>query len=217
MSNVLTDIVKGAAKGGASWLVPGSSPFISILDELRSGEYQRRFEDYQQKVDEQLRMLKDVQLQQLKDNQMFATVMYIAGQLALKTNETKRQLLANAVVNTPSCTFSEDSVVIMLNCFERYTLRHLRLLRFLQDPKEYKKKEDYYMTTSTMQIYYDYYSNDNEALDRIVVKDLYADGMITTDSLFVSATVDGCFEKKTTLLGDAMIDFFGISNKILQI
>ena len=45
MGNVLTDIVKGAAKGGASWLVPGSSPFISILDELRSGEYQRRFEE----------------------------------------------------------------------------------------------------------------------------------------------------------------------------
>jgi hypothetical protein len=67
-----------------------------------------------------------------------------------------------------------------------------------------------------MQIYYDYYSNDNEALDRIVVKDLYADGMITTDSLFVMASVDGCLEKKTTLLGDAMIDFFGITDKTLQ-
>jgi len=215
MSGVLTDIVKGAVKVGTSWLVPGSSPFIAILDELRSGEYQRRFEDFKEKVDEQLRMLKDVQLQQLKDDQMFATVMYIAGQLALKTNETKRQLLANAVVNTSSCTLSEDSVVIMLNCIEKYTLRHLRLLRFLQDPKEYRKK-DYYMTTSTMQIYYDYYSNDNEALDRIIVKDLYADGMISSDSLFGMATVDGCLEKKTTPLGDAMIDFFGVSNKILQ-
>ena len=215
MSGVLTDIVKGATKVGASWLVPGSSPFISILDELRSGEFQRRFEDFQEKVDEQLKMMKEVQLQQLKDNQLFATVLYIAGQLALKTNEIKRQLLANAVVNAPSCTLSEDSVVILLNCIEKYTLRHLRLLRFLQDPKEYKKK-NYYMTTSTMQIYYDCYSNDNEALDRIVVKDLYADGMITTDSLFVMASVDGCLEKKTTLLGDAMIDFFGITDKTLQ-
>ena len=215
MSGVLSDLVKGAAKAGASWFVPGSSPFIFILDELRSSEYQRRFDDFKEKVDEQLKMMKDVQLQQLKDNQMFATVMYIAGQLALKTNETKRQFLANAVVNTPSCTLSEDSMVIMLNCIEKYTLRHLRLLRFLQNPKEYKKK-DYFMTTSTMQIYYNYYSNDNEALDRIVVKDLYADGMITTDSLFVSATVDGCFEKKTTPLGDAMIDFFGIKDELIK-
>ncbi len=215
MSGVLSDLVKGAAKAGASWFVPGSSPFIFILDELRSSEYQRRFDDFKEKVDEQLRMMKDVQLQQLKDNQMFATVMYIAGQLALKTNETKRQFLANAVVNTPSCTLSEDSMVIMLNCIEKYTLRHLRLLRFLQNPKEYKKK-DYFMTTSTMQIYYDYYSKDNEALDRIIANDLEADGMITSGSLFGMATVDGCFEKKTTLLGDAMIDFFGITNELIK-
>lgn len=215
MSGVLSDLVKGAAKAGVSWFVPGSSPFIFILDELRSSEYQRRFDDFKEKVDEQLRMMKDVQLQQLKDNQMFATVMYIAGQLALKTNETKRQFLANAVVNTPSCTLSEDSMVIMLNCIEKYTLRHLRLLRFLQNPKEYKKK-DYFMTTSTMQIYYDYYSKDNEALDRIIANDLEADGMITSGSLFGMATVDGCFEKKTTLLGDAMIDFFGITNELIK-
>lgn len=208
MSNVLTDIVKGAAKGGASWFIPGSSPFISILDELRTGEYQRRFEDYQQKVDEQLRMMKDVQLQQLKDNQMFATVMYIAGQLALKTNETKRQLLANAVVNTPSCTLSEDSVVIMLNCIEKYTLRHLRLLRFLQNPSDYNPKD--YMSASPMRIYYDYYGNDNEPLDRLVIRDLHADGMINTDSLFTSVIYQGCVEKKTTQLGDNMIAFFGI-------
>ena len=215
MSGVLSDLVKGAAKAGASWFVPGSSPFIFILDELRSSEYQRRFDDFKEKVDEQLKMMKDVQLQQLKDNQMFATVMYIAGQLALKTNETKRQFLANAVVNTPSCTLSEDSMVIMLNCIEKYTLRHLRLLRFLQNPKEYKKK-DYFMTTSTMQIYYDYYSKDNEALDRIIANDLEADGMITSGSLFGMATADGCFEKKTTLLGDAMIDFFGITNELIK-
>ena len=68
MSGVLSDLVKGAAKAGASWFVPGSSPFIFILDELRSSEYQRRFDDFKEKVDEQLRMMKDVQLQQLKDN-----------------------------------------------------------------------------------------------------------------------------------------------------
>lgn len=208
MSGVLTDIVKGAAKGGASWLVPGSSPFISILDELRSGEYQRRFKDFQEKVDEQLRMVKDLQLQQMKENQMFATVMYIAGQLALKTNETKRRLLANAVVNAPTCTLSEDSVVIMLNCIDKYTLRHLRLLRFLQNPSEYNPKD--YMSTSTMRIYYDYYGNDNEPLDRLVIRDLHVDGMINTDSLFTTVTYQGSVEKKTTQLGDDMIAFFGI-------
>lgn len=215
MSGVLSDITKGAAKGGTSLFIPGSSLLLSIIDELKSGEFKRRFEDFQVKVDDQLRMIKDVQLQQLKDNQMFATVLYIAGQLALKTNETKRQLLANAVVNAPSCTLSEDTVVILLNCIEKYTIRHLRILRFLQNPKEYQKR-DYYMSTSTMQIYYDYYSKDNEAIDRIIVNDLYADGMITSDSLFTMATVQSCLEKQTSNLGDAMIEFFGITDKTIR-
>lgn len=87
MSGVFSDMVKGATRVGISWFVPGSSPLITILDELRSGEYQRRFDDFKDKVDEQFAMIKDIQLQQLKDNQLFATVIYIAGQLALKTNE----------------------------------------------------------------------------------------------------------------------------------
>ena len=206
---VISDMFKGVAKAGASFLIPGSSPLISILDELRNGEFLRRFEDFQNKTDDRLRMLTDVQLQQLKDNQLFATVLYITGQLALKTNESKRLLLANAVANSASCTFSEDSVIIMLNCIEKYTLRHLQLLRFLQNPKEYEPR-DYYGTTSTMQFYYDYYSRENEALDKVIVRDLYAEGRITTDSLYAMATVSGCLEKYTSSLGDAMIEFFGI-------
>ena len=210
MSDVISDLAKGVVKGGTSLFIPGSSLFLSIIDELKSGEFKRRFEDFQAKVDDQFKMMKDVQLQQLKDNQLFATILYIAGQLALKTSETKRLLLANAVVNAPSCTLSEDTVIILLNCIEKYTVRHLRVLRFLQNPKEYKNV-DYYGMTSTMQIYYDYYSKDNEALDRIIVNDLYADGMITSDSLFTMATVQGCLEKQTSSLGDDMIAFFGIT------
>jgi len=80
-----------------------------------------------------------IQIQQLIDNQMFATVVYIAGQLAFKTNDTNIKLLAHAVVNTPSCNLSEDTVVILLNCIERYSVRHLCLLRFLQNPEENNK------------------------------------------------------------------------------
>ena len=48
----------------------------------------------------------------------------------------------------------------------------------------------------------------------IIVNDLQADGMIISGSLFGMATVEGCLEKKTTSLGDAMIEFFGIKKDI---
>jgi hypothetical protein len=209
MSGILSDMAKGIVKEGVSLLVPGCSPFISILDGLKSGVYQRRFEDFQAKVDEQLSMMKDVQLQQLMDNQKFATVVFIAGQLALKTDEIKRKLLANAVVKTPSCTLTEDSVVILLNCIEKYTIPHLRLLRFLQNPKEYNPR-DSYMGGSPMTIYDDYYPNRDKSLDNIVIRDLFADGLINTDSLNTTVSSAGMVEKRTTKLGDDMIYFFGI-------
>ncbi len=209
---MLSDIAKGTIKAGVSMLIPGGSPFISILGELKSGEYQRRFEDFQNKVDEQLKMIQDMQLQQLKDNQLFATVAYITGQLALKTNETMRKLLANAVVNAPSCGLVEDRVVILLNCIEKYTIPHLRLLRFLYNPKDYNPKE--LMLGSPMTIYDDIYPNRDKSIDNIIIRDLYDDGLIDTDSLNATVSWASCISPKTTSLGNDMISFFGIKEQI---
>lgn len=44
-------MAKGVVKARTSWLVLSSTPFISILDKLRASEYQKRFEDFQEKVD----------------------------------------------------------------------------------------------------------------------------------------------------------------------
>ena len=75
--------------------------------------------------------------------------------------------------------------------------------------KEYNPK-DSYMGGSTMTIYYDYYPNTDKSLDRIVIRDLYADGFIDTDSLNAMVSSSGMVEKHTTSLGDDMIEFFGI-------
>ena len=55
------------------------------------------------------------------------------------------------------------------------------------------------MTTSTMQIYYDYYSKDNEALDRIIVNDLYADGIGDTIEGMVREMLAGKGAVRNTL------------------
>ena len=56
-----------------------------------------------------------------------------------------------------------------------------------------------------------YFKSDTDKyLDRIIAGDLYADGMIDTDSLNTTMTWQGCIAKRTTQLGDEMISFFGI-------
>lgn len=111
--------------------IPGVSILVSIADEVQGGILQERFDDWKESVELRLRMLTDMQLEQLPRNEKFATVLLLSAQYAIKTNKVKRVYLANAVKSAASTELSEDRVIILLGCFERYTIEHLRLLRFL--------------------------------------------------------------------------------------
>lgn len=198
----------GTVKGVIS-TIPGASILISAYEEMYFGIYKRRMEEWKEAVEERLGKLENDVINGLPDNDIFATVLLISAQLALKTNKVKAPLLANAVSNSAITTISEERIVIMLNCIEKYTIQHLRLLRFLQNPKEYCIK-DSYIGGSPMTIYNDYYPDRDKSLDNIVIRDLYADGFISTNSLSTTVTSAGMVEKRTTRLGDDMIEFFGI-------
>lgn len=208
MSGIISDIAKGIVKGGVAALDQGSI-FLSILNELNSGEYKRRLNDFINNVDSQLKEIKELQIQQMTDNQMFATVLYLTGQMALKTSDAKRKLLSRAVVNSHNSKLSEERVIMLLNCIDKYTMTHLNLLHFLQNPKVYYSDNPY--MGSPMSIYDKCNPKRDKSLDNIVIRDLYADGLINTDSLNNTVTGAGMLEKYTTVLGDDMIGFFGIS------
>lgn len=202
------DFAIGTLKAVAS-TIPGISSFMKILEEMEYGEYKRRMEEFMSSVDSKINMLTDMQLNSLKNNQLFATVLLISGQLAMKTNDEKRKLLANAVANSAKTNLSEDRVIILLNCIEKYTLQHLKMLRFLQNPKEYTN-EDFLFGGSPAQIYEQYYPNSDKDLDRIIIRDLYQDGVSSVDSIHTNCTASGVLSKKTTPLGDDFIQFFNI-------
>lgn len=202
------DFAFGTVKAVLS-TIPGLSSFMTIWEEIKYGEYKRRLEEFMSSVDSKLNMLTDMQLNSLKSNQLFATVLLISGQLAMKTNDEKRKLLANATVNSAKTNLSEDRVIVLLNCFEKYTLQHLKMLRFLQNPQEYTK-EDFFLGGSPAQIYEKYYPHSNKDLDRIIIRDLYQDGFSTVDSIYTNCMSSGVLSKKTTSLGDDFIHFFMI-------
>ena len=181
IANKIEDGFVGTVKGVIS-TIPAASILVSAYEEMQSGIYKRRMDEWKEAVEERLCKLENDVINSLPNNDIFATVLLISAQLALKTNKEKAKLLANAVSNSATTALSEERVIILLNSIEKYTIPHLRLLRFLQNPKEYNPK-DSYMGGSTMTIYYDYYPNTDKSLDRIVIRDLYADGFIDTDSL----------------------------------
>ena len=209
--DISDNLIKGTAKGIIS-TIPGGSILVSIADEIQNGIFQNRFNEWKDDVEERLDRLEESVIKNLPKNDLFATVLLLSAQLALKTNREKTKLLANAVSNAANSTLSEERVIILLNSIERYTIPHLRLLRFLQNPKDYNPRE--LMMGSPMTMYDAIYPDRDKSLDNIIIRDLYTDGFIDTDSLNSIISGSGAVEKRTTGFGDEMIAFFGIEKDI---
>ena len=206
--SIVSNVVEGVMKEYMSSYSLEGSILTSILGEIKNGILHDRMDEWKKSVENKLEMLRDIQLDQLSKNQVFANVLFISGQLALKTNKQKIKLLANAVGNTATTDLREERIVILLNCIEKYTISHLRMLFFCQNPRKFISEEPY--MGSPITYYHKCFPENNSDLDRIINRDLYLDGMIDTESLSVTVTGKGCLEKRTTALGDDMISFFGI-------
>ena len=206
---VLKDIASGTGKGLLS-TIPGGSIFTSVIDEVQSGVFRRKQEKWISLVEERLQKIENKITEDLGNNDVFASVLAVATRLAQISSEKKMELLANAVANAADTTLTEDMIIIFLNCIEKYTLSHLQMLCFSQSPDKYVKNEK--MMSSPLSIYEEYYKNSNKSLNKIIVQDLYRDGLINTDSYNSTITWVGCLAKRTTPLGDDMITFFNIQS-----
>ena len=205
----IKDAVVGGVKGILATM-PVGSVVMSIAQEVQNGILQRRFEDWKEKVDEKLGNLEEEIRHKLPDNEIFATVLLLSAQMAIKTNDEKRSYLANAVKNAATTNISEDRIVVLLNCIDKYTLTHLKLLRFLKSPGESKDQKSYYMTASTMGIFKDCYPKEDNLILKVAITDMYSDGLINNNSLNTTQTIVGAFAPQTTDLGNDFIQFFGI-------
>ena len=114
--SITTNIIKGTAKGVLS-TIPGASILVSIAEEIHGGILQERFDDWKESVELRLRMLTDMQLKQLPKNEIFATVLLLSAQYAIKTNKAKRVYLANAV------KMSQGRVIDIMT-FNSYSLQN---------------------------------------------------------------------------------------------
>ena len=205
----IKDAVVGGVKGILATM-PVGSVVMSIAQEVQNGILQRRFEDWKEKVDEKLGNLEEEIRHKLPDNEIFATVLLLSAQMAIKTNDEKRSYLANAVKNAATTNISEDRIVVPLNCIDKYTLTHLKLLRFLKSPGEYKDQKSYYMPASTMGIFKDCYPKEDNLILKVAITDMYSDRLINNNSLNTTQTIVGAFAPQTTDLGNDFIQFFGI-------
>lgn len=206
---IAQDLVEGVAKAVLS-SVPFVNYFVQVADSVKDNVLQRRYDKWREMVGQRLSELSQDVLSKLGNNENFATILIKTTELAAKTNGKKMEYLANAVKYAAENDIDEDTLIIMLNCIEKYTLSHITLLKYLENPSSYSNGKSY-LAGGLLTYFDDYYPDFDKKLQNIILKDLFRDGLTTTD-INGTMTSSGMNIKRTTELGDLFIILFGVEN-----
>lgn len=204
------DIVEITGKTILSAIPIGGTLISETWSSVKSNAAQKRLIEWQNMVEARLCKL-EISLDDIGNNERFTSAIFHATEAAIKTAETeKREYLANAVLNSIDCDFDESVMMLLINMIDRYTLLHIKILDFFQNPKKYKNKyrQNYYMGSPKDLLYevYPTLKNMNDIVD-IVCRELYTDGLLNTSSFGATMTFGGMEASRTTELGSRFIEF----------
>ena len=127
-------LIEVGAKTGVGFLPgPISAAFNAVYDNAKSGVLNARAEKWKSDVVSRLEKL-EAEYDAVVNNESFATALIKTSELAIKTeSDEKRQILADALINTYSQNISEDKTLIFLQLIEKYTVLHIQIIKYLHD------------------------------------------------------------------------------------
>lgn len=210
MPLVIGEIVEITAKTALSVIPVGGALINGIWDSIKSNCAQERLKEWQTLIEGRLSRI-DTTLEDVGKNENFTSAMFQATELAIKTSEAaKREYLANAVLNSLTCPFEESVIMMFFSMIGKYTLWHLKILDFFQNPKKFDGiiESNYYMG-SPKTVLFDVYPElrSKEAYVDKIVKELYSDGLMNTDNLNCTMTSSGMLASRVSKIGQDFINF----------
>ncbi len=189
----------------------GGTLITCIWDSIKAHVADRRMEDWKNQIEEKLSTL-ECSLESIGENELFASAMMKATDIAIKTAENeKRQYLANAVKHSINVSIEESVMMIYLDLLDKYTLWHLRILHLFRNPKGFQQVNVGSIMMGSARIVveqvYPEIAKERELLDKIV-KDLQNDGLMVEGSYMQSGmTANGVVASRTTELGNNFLKF----------
>ena len=190
--------------------IPVASFFLAAIDNVKSNVLHTNFVEWQQMVGERLSALEDSVFANLGNNETFATTLLKTSELAAQSNNKKNEYLANAIKYTAENNIDEDLLIIFLNLISKYSLTHIAVLKYFQEPSLYRKEYvDFPMPIIDISPKFNY------SLSEIVTNELHKDGLLKSNNCTeFTFKKDGIItgSNGTTKLGNQFIDFFGIKN-----
>ena len=206
--NKALDVIEVIGKTALSVLPVGGALVNTVYDVVKENALSRRQEEWKKTLEERLSKVEET-LENIGNNELFATVLIKATEIAMKTaKEEKRLYLANAVVNTTSLDLNEEKLIVFLDLLDKYTISHIKIVNFFFKPSRFEGvSSSSYMMGSPKTPLFDIYPELNNDLFNKIYNDLYTDGMVNTKDLNCIMTGAGMIAKRTTPLGDEFLNF----------
>lgn len=151
----------------------------------------------------------------LVDNEVFITAVLHATQAATRNHHEEKLLaLRNAVLNSALDIGIDDNVqLLFINMIDSMTPWHLRILSFFQSPTKWfgdnQKQVPTLYTGSPSRVLESAFPElgGRRSFYDIIIKDLYSQGLLSTESLHVMMSGEGTTAKRTTDFGDLFISY----------
>lgn len=200
-----------ATKTAVAQIPVGGALINNIWASLKTHAMKKRQEEWRDSVERRMSTLENT-LENIGENEIFASTIIKATESALKTAENeKREYLANAVFNSVNTTLEESIVMIYMDLIDKYTLWHIKILHYFKCPTAFEDvNADRYGMGGALTPLYDHFpelkSVSKEIVDKII-QDLVADGMLQKFSWHGTMTGSGMVASRTSDLGNQFIDF----------
>lgn len=212
------DITHSLVKGGLGSIPIVGSMAAEIFNLIIAPPLERRKSEWMNEIAAKLTELSDkyaVDLNSLKDDDLFLDAVLQATTYALKTSE-KEKIIAfqNAILHIAAGDSPDKTVTqIFLNQLDNLTIWHIRILKFIENPKNwfhtFNRTPPSYGMASLSTLFIDAFpelKDKNDLLD-IVWNDLRNAGFHRAGDVNTSMTGDGLFSERTTNLGQQFIKF----------
>lgn len=211
MNKKITDLIEISAKTLLSSIPIGGTLITTVWDTVKNNQIERRQEEWKNMIEYRLSTL-EISINNLGSNENFATCLLKSTELAIKTHsQEKKVYLTNALINSINLNFNETTILMFLNLIEEYTDLHMIILNFFYNPLSFNSvKNSNLYTSSPLNLFYEEYPEfkSQNSLILLISKKLYNDGLLDSESLNISMTINGAKSKRTSNLGDNFLSFF---------
>lgn len=205
--NTINDIVEIVGKTALSTIPVGGALVTAVYDTVKGNVLQKRQEKWKSVVEERLSKL-EATLEDISQNDGFATTLIRTTELAMKTSKNEKiELLANSLIYSLKNTIDEDKLIIFLSFVDKYSVSHIKILTFFNEPLKFVTN-NFYMGSPSQVL--NKVFPEVQQLQNKCVKDLFNDGLLNTENLNTTMTSSGMVAKRTTILGDEFLKFIGL-------